>query len=174
MDGLKNPIFQTLNRAAAKRAADAIQQLGKALPCHVVSVAGQIVTVSFDLINVTWTLPNVTLPAMSWPWALAPIQVGDRGLTVPADAYMGGVSGIGGGTADLTLPGNLSALVFVPVGNAGWAPATVENAWDIFGPQGVVLRDQASHCVIMIRPTGITINAGSNSVNVTGSVINLN
>src|SRR6185437_12230915 len=70
------------------------------------------------------TLPNITIPKAESNWIRMPTQVGDKGWTVPADAYLGAISGLGGGTPTLSRPHNLAALVFVPVSNKNDPPIT--------------------------------------------------
>ena len=122
----------SLNRTAINRAADAIARLGKALPCRVTAVSGSIVTVEFE-VSSQWTLPAVTIPKAEGPWIRSPTQVGDYGLTVPADAYLGGISGLGGGVANMVPRGNLTALAWVPVA-ATCFPAVDINSGYRFGP----------------------------------------
>src|ERR1700740_3746370 len=110
---------KTSNQLAITRAQQAIRRLGRALPCRVVAVSGSIVTVAFEVNAAPWTLPNITIPKAESNWVRMPTQVGDKGYTAPADAYLGGISGLGGGVATLTQPGNLTALVFTPVSNVG-------------------------------------------------------
>lgn len=157
----KRPLARSLNEFAQRKALDQIQVLGKALPASVTAVDGSIVTVKFDLKS-AFTLPNVTIPAMMWQWVRVPIQVGDKGLVVPADASLGATSGLGGGGADLSLSANLSALVWIPVARKDWAAAGDPNAVVIYGPNGVVLRDAGSACKMVLTPDGIvaTLPAG--------------
>src|SRR3954468_18141322 len=116
----KTPLFQSANRLAENRVGDALQRTGKALPCSVVSKSGSIVTVKFE-VNSDYSLPNVTIPMFGPIYIRYPIQPGDKGMVVPADARLSGVSGIGGGTADLSQPGNLTGLVFLPIANTAWS-----------------------------------------------------
>lgn len=129
------PLSNTLPEFARRKAADAIQQTGRSLPCSVVSVSGSIVSVKFE-VNSVFTLPNVTVPVAGPEYIRMPIQPGDKGFVIPADAYLGGVSGIGGGTADLTQLANLTTLVFDPIGNRNWKPTSNPNAVVIYGVQG--------------------------------------
>ncbi|MHB1310554.1 MAG: hypothetical protein ACYC3L_00960 [Gemmatimonadaceae bacterium] len=150
----------SLNRVAIARASDAIERLGAALPCRVVAVSGSIVTVTFE-VNSQWTLPNVTLPKAEGPWIRSPTQVGDYGLTVPADAYLGGISGLGGGVATMTQRGNLTALVWVPVAATGFSGVNVNAAY-VSGPQGAVIQDEAGHNIAVISSDGtITLTAAT-------------
>lgn len=151
----KTPLGISLNRFAQGKAADAIQALGKALPASVVSVRGAIVQVKFEVTS-KFTLPNVTIPLIGSEYARPPIQPGCKGVVFPADAYLGGMSGLGGGTADLTPPANLTALVFSPIGNSGWTVVD-GNAFVIYGPNGVVLRDAGSGTVLTLTGGGIHI-----------------
>jgi len=145
----------SLNNFAQGKALEAIQQLGKALPCSVVAVSGSIVTVSFE-VQSNFTLPQVTCPMFGPEYIRYPTQIGDLGVVFPADAYLGGISGLGGGTAGLTLPSNLSALVFFPIASKNWSATDDANAVVIYGPNGVVLRDTGKTSKIVVAPSVIT------------------
>lgn len=159
----KTPLAASLNRIAQQNAATAIQQFGKALPCSVVAVVGQIVTVKFEVNSGTTTIPQVTMPIATCAYDWLPVQVGDTGVTMPSDVYIGGVSGLGGGVASLTQRANLSALVFVPVSNKSWSVSN-PNQRVVQGPAGVLLQNTAGTSTIDITDTGITISFGGHSV----------
>jgi hypothetical protein len=161
----KIPVSTRLNQGALERAKNAIQVLGKSLPASVVKVVGPIVTVKFE-VQSGFTLPNVTIPTIGNEYARAPLQVGCKGMVIPSDAYLGGMSGLGGGTANLTQQFNLTALVFAPIGNSGWVQVDA-NAYVIYGPNGVVLRDTASNTTFTLTPSGITIKG---NVTIQGSL----
>lgn len=171
---LKKPLGQSLNDLSTRRAEDAIQLLGKALPASIVAVnkPGTIVTVKFELGAIPFTLPQVRMPVLTSEYIRAPLQVGCRGFVIPADAYLGGMSGLGGGVADLTQQSNLGALVFAPIGNMAFQDVGAHVA-TIYGPGGVTIRDQGSACRIELTPAGITIHlpGGGNVVVVGGDVI---
>lgn len=151
----KTPIGISLNRVATAKAKDAIQVLGKSLPASVVSVRGSIVQVKFEVAS-DFTLPNVTIPLIGSEYVRPPIQPGCKGVVIAADAYLGGMSGIGGGVADLTPRANLTALIFSPIGNSGWT--TVDgNAVVIYGPNGVVLKSQDGATTLTLTPGGIHV-----------------
>lgn len=162
-DGLKNPLMESMNRVSIQRASDALELQGMALPCHVTAVQGQIVTVAFDVVT-DQTLPSVTIPVAASPYFWQPVQIGDKGVTVPADAYLGGVSGLGGGTAQLAQqPANLTALVFVPVANkAATVPDSAQAV--VQGANGVLLRALTGSTKIDITPDGITLSAGGHEI----------
>ena len=155
----RNWLQSTLNQLATKQAAAAIERTGNALPCRVTKVSGSIVTVAFEVNATPWTLPPVTLPKAEGPWIRSPTQVGDFGMTIPADVYLGGISGLGGGVANTTRRGNLTALVWVPVGNVNFSSVN-PNAAYVSGPQGAVIQDQGGNTILTINNTGtVTINA---------------
>lgn len=154
-NALKTPVAIGLELTAQRKVQDAIALLGKALPATVVAVSGSIVTVQFNIQTTLFTLPNVTIAKAESQWIRTPTQVGDHGMVIPSDVYLGGVTGLGGGTADLTQPANLSALVWVPVGNTGWTAAPDVNAPFINGPDGVILQDTAGACVLKISSAGV-------------------
>lgn len=165
---IKKPLGQSLNDLSTKRAEDAIQLLGKALPATVASVnkAGTIVTVKFEMAAIPFTLPQVKMPVLTTEYFRAPIQVGCRGFVIPGDAYLGGVSGLGGGTADLTTQSNLGSLVFAPIGNMDFQNVD-GNVATVYGPAGVTLRTQDSAVRLLLTPSGVTILVGGGTVAVT-------
>ena len=148
--------------------------MGKSLPCHVIETAGQIVTVAFDMpVGAPWILPQITLPVASSPYDYIPLQVGDTGFTVPADAYLGGISGLGGGQATWARPGNLDALVFVPVGKQSFSPANA-SARIIQGPDGWIAQTtQGTTCTAVGNQNGITLTYGSTQIVMNSSSITL-
>lgn len=155
---LKTPLAKSLSSFAEKKVNDALQLTGKGLPCSVVKVSGQIVTVKFELTNIPFTLPQVTIPIATSIYIRLPVQVGDKGAVIPSDAYMGGISGLGGGVADLTQRANLSSLTYLPISNTQWS-AVDPNAVNINGPNGVVLRDTTTACTFVLTPASITMVA---------------
>lgn len=173
----KTPLANSLNLLAQQQALNVIAQLGKALPATVTAVAGSIVTVSFN-IQSGYTLPNVTCPVACSQWIREPVQVGDQGVVEPADAALGGVSGLGGGTATLSPVGNLSALIWKPVANQSW---TMPDAGKPFinGPTGFICGDKNQVVEIVGDSTARTITfkiggAAVLTVNATGVIDNGN
>ncbi|CAB3742678.1 hypothetical protein LMG22037_06622 [Paraburkholderia phenoliruptrix] len=169
-------VQRSANQTAINRARQAIDNLGRALPCRVVKVSGAIVTVAFEVNAAPYTLPNITIPKSESTWIRMPTQVGDKGVTMPADAYLGGVSGLGGGVATLTRPGNLSALVFVPVSNSGSGPDD-PNAAQVCGPNGAIIRTTtgtASSIVTNDEGTTITFGGTTLVINAAGITMTAN
>lgn len=148
-------------------------------------VSSGVVVVKFEVQSSALgaTLPDVMVP-VSWPeYIRYPVQAGDKGFCVAADAYLGGVSGLGGGVAGLVQQGNLAALAFQPVGNKAWAATTDPNAVVIYGVQGrgvTLLSDIGGQIVkLVLTDQGITITgnitlngnmAVNGAVTVTGNV----
>lgn len=162
---------KTTNQVGISRAKQVIEQTGKALPCRVVSVSGSIVTVAFEVNASPLTLPNITIPKAESPWIRMPTQVGDKGMTIPADVYLGGVSGLGSGTASLAPVGNLSALVFVPVSNKS-SPPVDQNAAQVQGPNGAIIQTTTgTTSKIVTDQNGTTVTYGSNTITINSSEI---
>ena len=174
----KTPIARSLNLVAEARASEAIQLLGKALPCSVTAVSGSIVTVSFQLTNIPVTLPPVTVPMFGPEYIRYPTQIGDLGVVFPIDTYLGGISGLGGGVADLSMRANLSSLIFFPVGNKNWTAPDDPNAICLYGPNGVRLRDTNKQTLVSIDNQGNAVVHGLKSyawdVNGYGSKVTFN
>ena len=158
-DAQKTWFQLSLNRFSEKKAAEAIQILGRALPCSVVSlpmVGAPIVEVQFAVAAAPFTIPNVTMPLFGPEWIRYPITVGTKGVAFPADVSLGGISGLGVGTAELgVIPGNLSALVFFPIGNSGWTASEAPTSLLLYGPDGVVIRDKEKKTTVTLTVNGV-------------------
>ncbi|MFM0500354.1 phage baseplate protein [Paraburkholderia caffeinilytica] len=169
---LRTPLVSTLPVGVRVQIADAMQLQGKSLPCHVISVTGPLITVAFDLAPSVWTLPQITVPLFGPEYVRYPIQPGDKGYVVAVDTPVGFSSGQASSPADLSQPGNLESLFFMPIGNAKWV-AVDPNAVTAYGPNGVVLRDTASGSVITLLPGSITMTTGSCSLTMSADTITL-
>jgi hypothetical protein len=164
-DGQKTPFTQSINRNAINKAQDAIQQTGQALPCSVVginaTVGACIVTVKFEVIS-GFTLPQVEIPHSGGEWIRYPVQIGNKGVVIPIDARTNSTTGLGKGIADMIQPANLSSLVFVPAGNAGWTPTDDPNKLVMYGHDGVIIKDSATGAVVVtVSSGGVHIHGGN-------------
>lgn len=155
MNEQKAPFGRTINKWGTKLVSDHLQLVGKSLPCSVVSVDGAIITVNFE-VSSGFTLPQIAVPLFGPEYIRYPIQAGDKGVVFSADARIGAMCGLSTGTADLSQPANLSALVFFPIGNKSWPTVDPESV-TIYGQNGVVLRDTGSATTMTLTPSGIAI-----------------
>jgi hypothetical protein len=139
----KTPFIEVLTRAIGGSISSVNQLLGKAPPATVVSVdgTGTIVTVNIS-IESGYTIPAITCPVGFPEYIRFPIREGTRGYLVPADYYMGQMSGLGDGTARLTKQANLATSVFMPVGNKDFTPTPNANAGVLYGPDGAILTNE--------------------------------
>ena len=114
----KTPLGRSLNRFARNKAMDALQTLGKGLPCSVHEVLGPgVVTVNFEVATDPAPLPRITMPVSRPSCIKYPIQVGDVGVALAAGLRTGGLTGLGAGTPNIQdTVGNLSALTFFWLG----------------------------------------------------------
>jgi hypothetical protein len=160
----KSPYARTLPLFAKGASLDQIARQGLCLPGHVVSVSGAIVTISFDVNGLT--LGQVTMPLASPTYIMLPIQAGDKGVAVPASFYLGGVSGIGGGTANDVQRGNMATLWWEPIGSTSFTTPD-PNSVVIRGPNGVILQDISGGTVATLTPTGLTITSASGTLTFT-------
>lgn len=164
---------KSMNNFAEEKIAEAMQLVGKVLPATIVKQSGKMVTVSFSLTNIPFTLPQVTIPLFGPQYVRYPMQPGDRGIVIPADTYIGGMSGLGGGVADLTQPANLSALVYLPISHTEWQDVDGQ-VLTVYGPEGVTLRDSSSNTTFLLKPDSIAISTpDSFTVTVSGTVFSL-
>jgi len=164
---LKAPFYQALDGVAQGKVADAFQQYGQSLPCRVVAVTGAIVTVAFE-IDSDFTLPQVSMPIAGSEYIRLPIQEGCLGVALSASASLGGISGLGTGTASLTPPSNLGALIFQPVGNKNWSEVAGDKLV-MYGPAGATIQDEAATSIIAATTAGISMTFGGHSVVISAS-----
>lgn len=149
-------VQENLNKLSIRKALEQIQSTGRSLPCSVKSVSGQIVTVTFEVVTDTWTLPPVTIPISTSIYDWIPVQPGDKGITIPADVNISRLSGLGTEPPTLGInPANLSSLVFVPVSNAGQIPPGGDASMRVSqGPDGIL-------CQTMDGKNSISIKSGA-------------
>lgn len=138
-DSQKFPFLSSFSNMVTTRIEDHTALHGRALPCHVVKVMGAIVTVQFDVLPGAIQLQEITVPVAGFEYIRYPISVGDKGVTVPADVSLRGVSGLGTGMANMSLPASLTALFFVPLGNSEWI-AEDPNKITLYGPTGALIK----------------------------------
>lgn len=161
-----------MNQFAEQKVNDQIQLQGRALPAVVVAQSGRMITVSVSL-NSEFTIPELTVPIFGPEYVRYPMQPGDKGVLLPMATYIGEMSGQGGGTADLSLPINLSALVYLPISNTQWQGVD-PNVVTIYGPEGVTLRDKESNTTFILTPDSIAIKTiDSFNVTVGGTILTI-
>ncbi len=154
LEHIKTPLGFALPTAIQKRAEAEILKTGRAWPCTVAKVISSgIVVVNFEVDATPFTLPEITVPLGYPEYIRYPIQDGDKGWVQAADARLGGITGLGTGTPDLSQPGNLSALVFYWLGNTAWSATDDPQALVLYGPNGAIIRDKDSHSVLKLTPT---------------------
>jgi hypothetical protein len=167
----KTPIATALEQWGQRKVRGVLSTMGQSLPATVVSRTGGIVTVKFALTS-PYTLPNVTVPIVGSEYVRLPIQAGCPGFCMTADAYLGGMSGLGGGVADIVPRGNLSMLVWTPIGNKNWQAANDDNALCLYGPDGVVISDKAANFSWNLKTTEQIINLPTGvSLVINGNVV---
>lgn len=161
----KTPLVTSLTRHSRRMIDGTLELTGKALPASIVTMMGSIATVKFELTDIPWTLPQVTVPIAGSEYIRLPLQAGCKGVVFPADARLGPVSGLGGTTADLSKPGNLSALVFFPIGNKAWTAPEDPKQIELYGADGTLIKDSADkNFFIQIAKGVLTISNKSGSV----------
>ncbi|MCU5780118.1 phage baseplate protein [Erwiniaceae bacterium BAC15a-03b] len=157
-DAQKFPFAKALTNVitTAWRDNDALR--GRALPCHVVAVKGQIVTVQFDLLPGGVQYPQITIPIATFAYIRYPVQPGDKGVTVPADVSLRGISGLGTDIASLSLSPSLTPLFFVPLANVTWSDEDPRKV-TVYGPEGVICKTVAGDATVTIEPGKVTLKA---------------
>jgi hypothetical protein len=158
------------NRVAQRHVNDAVAQLGYALPCSVVAVMGSIVTINFE-VTTKFTLPQITVPVFGPEYIRYPIQKGCKGVAFPASVGIGNVTGLGPASAPVfKAPGNLSALVFFPVGNKDFSTTDDPNSLVLYGPDGVIIRTLDKTSTVTVNETGVTAKGATTAALAVGTI----
>lgn len=175
---IRVPLGQSMQQVSQAKSADALQSLGRQLPCTVSKVIKSgIVEVNFEVNAGIFTLPKVIVPIEYPEYIRYPIQVGDKGYCKAATTRLGNMSGLGDGTPDLSTPGNLQGLVFSWIGNQNWVDPLDPKAVEIYGvdTSGVILRSGDSQTILTLKSDGIEIDLGGPiTINTNGNDVNLN
>lgn len=171
----KIPLTQTLNLLTDRKIQDAFQAQGRQFPCHVVSAQGSIVTVAFDISLPNKTLPNITVPVFGPQYIRYPLQPNDQGFLIAADATLSFNSGLNQGKAagaDNTNWGNMSQLMFMPIGNKNWFSVD-GNVLFMYGPNGVELTTKNRDCTLILTSTGVAINLNGGNLTVSNGNVTM-
>lgn len=168
----KLPIFSSLVENARKQSRQAVHMDGRSMPATVAAVSGSIVTVNFEL-DSDYTLPQIKVPVFGAEYIRQPIQVGCKGVVIASDYYLGAMSGLGPGRAKLPKRGNLSNLVFFPIGNSGWS-AVDGDTLTMYGVSGVKISDKlGGSSYVTVEDGATTLSNGSATVKLTGSNVEI-
>lgn len=168
----KLPIYSSLVETARKASTRAVHMDGRSMPATVVSVSGSIVTVNFEL-DSDFTIPQIQVPVFGAEYIRQPIQKGCKGVVIASDYYLGAMSGLGPGRAKLPKRGNLSNLVFFPIGNAGWSSVD-QDTLTMYGVSGVKILDKlGGSSYVSVKEGVTTLSNGSATVKLTGSKVEI-
>ena len=155
----KIPLVESLNKFVSGKNEDFSQLQGKSLPATIDSIEGNstIATVNIELRS-QYQLPKIRVPIATSEYYRAPFKAGDKGFVVSADTYMGGMSGIGGGTATLDQLPNLATLIWIPCGNVDNSGLPFPGMPWVNGPNGVYLSDTSKTIeLILDKQDGLII-----------------
>ena len=150
----KLPFLRTLSEMMTNSGKEQAELKGRELPCHVVAVKGQIVTVQFDMLPEGINFPQITIPVATFRYIRYPIQPGDQGVTIAADVSLRGVSGLGTGMATLSYSMSLTPLFFVPLANKDWSEEDPRKIV-LYGPDGAILKTEDGSSSVTVAPDAI-------------------
>jgi hypothetical protein len=172
LNNLKTPWHKSIPSAISAQINEAFQVYGKSLPCHVVKVAGAMITVQFDVLA-PFNLQQVTIPLFGPEYIRYPIKPNDLGICIAVDTDISYTSGQISTPPNLAPTANLGCnLYFQPVGNKNWV-AVDSTAVTIYAPNGVTLRDTNSGDVMVLHPTELTVTIGSTVFHMNGTSVSV-
>lgn len=154
----KHSMTRLLSTLIDEHTRSRMDMKGRELPCHVVDVSGQIVTVQFDMLPEGINFPQITIPVATFPYIRYPIQPGDRGVTIAADVSLRGVSGLGTGMATLSYSMSLTPLFFVPLANKDWSDEDPQKIV-LYGPDGAILKTEGGSSSVTVAPEEIRLKS---------------
>ena len=142
------------------------------MPATVVSVSGSIATVNFELES-DFTIPQIAVPIFGAEYIRQPIQKGCKGVVIASDYYLGAMSGLGPGRATLPKRGNLSNLVFFPIGNSGWEGVDADTL-TMYGVAGVKILDKlGGSSYVEVEEGAITLSNGDATIKLDGGSVEI-
>lgn len=159
-DHQKISLAEAISATALNRAKEAQRAGGKSYPCSIVRVSGAMVTVKFEIQDI-YTLPEVTMPMMGSQYIRLPLKAGDKGIAIPSDVSIGHISGGGQKVAPkISNSGNLSSLVFMPIGSKEWA-AVDNQAVVISAPNGAVVQTDSATSRLLLNATNAELKGST-------------
>jgi hypothetical protein len=163
----KTPFVKSIGAFGRQSTEGVLEIAGKSIPASVVSVSenGTIIVVNLEISDPVMTFPRITCAVATDKYARAPLRAGDKGYVVASDLYLGGMTGLGGGNATLDEPPNLSAVVFHPCGNTGFAPVGDPDKYDIQAPRGARISTDDFARGIQVGPV---VDGEKNALQITG------
>jgi len=110
---------QLFGEAARGGAETMLSLIARSLPASIDSVNGSMAKVKIE-IGSDFNFPLIDVPIQGSQYVREPFQKGDKGIVMPCDASIAAMIGLKNASATLDQPGNLSALIFIPLGNSQW------------------------------------------------------
>lgn len=160
----KLPPIESLTQLINSLINDRLSIEGKQLPCYVVDVDNQFVTVHFDMLPDNIVYPEIKIPILSWEYIRIPIQKGDKGVTLAADVSLRNVSKQGGVANRSILP-SLTPLFFVPISNIVWSKEDDKKVV-IVGPEGAIIKTKDGKNIITVDQGKIELKSSETIVTV--------
>ena len=168
----KLPIFSSIGQAARQQAVRSDNLAGKAMPASVASVNGAAVTVNFE-VQTGYPLPKISVPILGSEYIRLPIQPGCKGMVISSDYYLGAMTGLGTGAADMKRRGNLGNLVFVPLGSQSWASVD-GDVLTMYGVSGVTITDKdGGNSSVTLTEDSAVLKCGDASVTCSGGKVSV-
>lgn len=135
-DSHKNPFQYRMNAWSNRQINSSREQEPKSMPCHVTKVEKDFVHVAFETKNSIFTPPVMKMTQAFSRYGREPTQKGDKGMAVPGDYYMGGITQFAGGNTSFYPRSNLSSLSFNPSSNLKAPKRDYDQHHETGGPKG--------------------------------------
>ena len=136
----KIPFGRSFQEGARRKVLEHIQLMSGRAPATLMKATDKTNTiwmVKFDT-DSTYTMPMITVPVHGSEFQRVPYQQGAKGFVGASDFETGNMTGLRStkSPVDFTRPGNLSSMVWHPLGNANFKPAIDPNAHETYGADG--------------------------------------
>lgn len=156
----KTPFAESLHRFGDIKSQDWLSRLPQDMPATVVSLMGALVLVKIDGNWAPFSIPQILVPKAESAYAREPTQVGDKGVIIGINYYVGGQSGQGGGSANLNPRANLTNAVWLPISQKTFAVVDPNTYTLTGGPNGVLMQDALKICQVAVTSAGMTVSIG--------------
>lgn len=136
----KLPFGRAFQEGARRKVLEHIQLMSGRAPATLMKATDKTNTiwmVKFDT-DQTYTMPMITVPVHGSEFQRVPYQQGAKGFVGASDFETGNMTGLRAtkSPVDFTRPGNLSSMVWHPLGNKDFKPAIDPNAHETYGADG--------------------------------------
>jgi hypothetical protein len=170
-NALVTPLAYSLADLARIGSQNKNQQISQPIPVSITKIHGELVQVKIEAKGrgIPYTIPEFIVPQSFSEWIREPTQVGDKGWLVESNYYLGGMSGLNGGTANYYDRSNLTNMVFQHISQKQFPHNVNRNLNQVFqnGPEGVMNQTTDGKFFVNVDGKNAQVQLGANGSTIT-------